>query len=492
MGIRTKREATVLGFAVCLAATAVLVMDQPGRPSAVRVRETSVVGSLGEPLAGFFDGLPTDPRYDPGLVRLMNRLPASRRCGETLLDKLLGLMESTAYAQNSCSATACAGNNWYNIQSNCGCGTYANTAHDSQQAPYYSGFAYDGNFGCPSCPASGICENSACGDQCTNNSGCDIGEWCNNGACVVSACGNQPTCRLDTDCPADTAWTCNAGCCDCGPGGYMCSVGAGGDWFCGLALNSNFTCQGGCCASGGSCDAVGKGKFGALDCGGDGGSGGDNPCPGGEYPCDEGDHDNSCLYYTCEDGPYGSDYCCLPYDPILIDVNGDGYSLTSPSNGVLFDMAGNGNKTQISWTSAGADDAFLALDRNGNGRIDNGTELFSNFSPNAKSGSGGYNALAFYDQPANGGNGDGWIDAKDAVFSKLLLWVDRNHNGISDRGELFTLPQLGITAISLDYKESKRTDAYGNLFHYRAKVIRSGPGAGKDHWAYDVFLHAKQ
>jgi hypothetical protein len=172
----------------------------------------------------------------------------------------------------------------------------------------------------------------------------------------------------------------------------------------------------------------------------------------------------------------------------VIDVTGDGYSLTSPSAGVQFNMSGTGRKTQISWTSAGSNNAFLVLDRNGNGKIDDGTELFSNFTPQPGTGSNrnGYNALAVYDERRNGGNGDGWIDSRDAIYSKLRLWIDRNHNGISEPSELYTLPQKGIKRISLRYEKQKWLDAYNNVFRYRAKVIDNG---GKDHWAYDILLH---
>jgi hypothetical protein len=96
----------------------------------------------------------------------------------------------------------------------------------------------------------------------------------------------------------------------------------------------------------------------------------------------------------------------------------------------------------------------------------------------------GLGALAAYDRPANGGNGDGQIDARDAVFSKLLIWVDKNHDGISQPDELFTLAQLGITSISLNIQPAKWSDAYGNTFTARAAVIRDGVSQ----WAYDVVL----
>lgn len=99
----------------------------------------------------------------------------------------------------------------------------------------------------------------------------------------------------------------------------------------------------------------------------------------------------------------------------------------------------------------------------------------------------GYLALAEYDKPANGGNGDGIIDANDAIFSQLRLWIDRNHDGISQPDELYTLDSLGIEAIDLQYKESRRRDRYGNLFRYRAQV-NMGDKDNVGPSSYDVFL----
>jgi hypothetical protein len=184
-----------------------------------------------------------------------------------------------------------------------------------------------------------------------------------------------------------------------------------------------------------------------------------------------------------------STYGC--FTPVLVDVRGDGFAMTDAEHGVNFDMAGSGVPEKMSWTAAGSDDAWLFLDQNGDGIVNNGLELFGNATPQLAPPAGinknGFNALAEYDEPANGGNADGVISNQDVVFSTLKLWQDSNHDGVSEPSEIHKLADFGLKTLGLHYKQSKRTDEFGNRFRYRAKVTDTHDAQmGRSAW--DVFL----
>jgi hypothetical protein len=189
----------------------------------------------------------------------------------------------------------------------------------------------------------------------------------------------------------------------------------------------------------------------------------------------------SCVGGAC---PSGNPWC-----PILMDLEDDGIRLTGLDDPVWFDIDANGTLDLISWTDGG--DGLLALDRNGNGWIDDGGELFGNatrFSDGTRA-SNGYLALAELDAWAFGGNGDGRIDSADAVFDSLLMWVDRNHDGFSQPSELQTLHQAGILRIDLDYRTSQRTDRHGNEFRFLGRAWKAGrQGVVHPILTWDVFF----
>ena len=205
----------------------------------------------------------------------------------------------------------------------------------------------------------------------------------------------------------------------------------------------------------------------------------DSDCPT-SYTCGKG----TCVYNpTGGDGGGGGLQCT----PIVLAVGSTpDYDLTSIQSGVWFDVTGTGIKQLVAWTQAGQPIGFLVLDRNQNGLIDNRTEMFGNHTllPNGQLAANGYEALAAYDWPQNGGNGNGVIDAGDAIWPQLQLWIDWNHNGTSEPSELYLLDDFGITQLSLRYEITNRTDQFGNALRLQAPFTVDG----KVRMGYDVFF----
>jgi hypothetical protein len=162
---------------------------------------------------------------------------------------------------------------------------------------------------------------------------------------------------------------------------------------------------------------------------------------------------------------------------------------TGLQNSVPFDLNGDGKPMYLSWTDPKYHNAWLALDRNHNGTIDSAQELFGYLTEPQIPGSerNGWLALAIYDQPEYGGNGDGVIDANDAIYPDLLLGIDSNHDGVSQPGELRHLAEMGVTKIPLHYTFQSYLDGYGNYFRF-ADFVDMGLGPQNRRQAYDVVL----
>jgi hypothetical protein len=161
----------------------------------------------------------------------------------------------------------------------------------------------------------------------------------------------------------------------------------------------------------------------------------------------------------------------------VLDLDGDGFAFTNSDGGVIFDLLGSGQPVHTAWTDGGRD-PFLVLDRNGNGSVDTGKELFGNVTAQPAVPVGemrnGFLALAVFDKPEAGGDGDGEISSSDAIFASLRLWFDINQDAISQPSELRTLASAAISAIDLDFKKSKRFDEFGNRLLFRSKVRLDG------------------
>ncbi|HEY6123493.1 MAG TPA: hypothetical protein VIV63_02490 [Steroidobacteraceae bacterium] len=166
--------------------------------------------------------------------------------------------------------------------------------------------------------------------------------------------------------------------------------------------------------------------------------------------------------------------------PIVIDLDNKGIDLGKAGVGVYFDVNADGVRDHVQWVRHGGDEAFLAIDRSGNGRIDDGSELFGVGTPmilESRNAPNGFVGLAQYDSRQLGGNDDGDITAADAIWPQLRLWIDLNADGISTSDEMRTLQSAGLTSLDTIPRIRKHVDDAGNVIPYWAWADkRAKPG----------------
>ncbi|HEU5138324.1 MAG TPA: hypothetical protein VFU13_24470 [Steroidobacteraceae bacterium] len=175
--------------------------------------------------------------------------------------------------------------------------------------------------------------------------------------------------------------------------------------------------------------------------------------------------------------------------PIVIDLDNKGINLGQAGVGVYFDVNADGLRDHVQWVRRDGDEAFLAIDRSGNGRIDDGSELFGVGTPmilESRNAPNGFVGLAQYDSRQLGGNDDGYISEADAIWPQLRLWTDRNADGVSTTDEMRTLGGTGLTALDTIPRIRKYVDDAGNYIPYWAWAAQ-GPKPGRALMA-DVFF----
>lgn len=183
--------------------------------------------------------------------------------------------------------------------------------------------------------------------------------------------------------------------------------------------------------------------------------------------------------------------------PLVLDLNGDGIHTTSTTDGVLFDIDGDGRKEWMGWTNPTTKDAFLWVDLNHNHFVDDGGELFGIGTIVVDGGraTDGFEALAMYDTAPLGGNDDGIISRADRIWAHLRLWVDSNHDGISQSSEIDPSHKEHVISIDLSYTVDETLDDNGNSHRMRSTFLqRDHSGAGRpthvQRAIHDVFFRS--
>jgi hypothetical protein len=123
-----------------------------------------------------------------------------------------------------------------------------------------------------------------------------------------------------------------------------------------------------------------------------------------------------------------------------------------------------------------------------------GAELFGNATVLSDGPAGrriatdGFAALRWYDRPAQGGNGDAVIDARDGIYQSLRLWLDFDADGVTDAGELLPLPWLGVVSLDTNAMAVDAVDEHGNRTFLAAPFVQRAWGHDRLRWAYDVYF----
>ena len=171
-------------------------------------------------------------------------------------------------------------------------------------------------------------------------------------------------------------------------------------------------------------------------------------------------------------------------DPIVIDLDGNGFPTRGIGEGAFFDYDGNGFAERTSWISPG--DGLLVRDLNANDKIDDGTELFGNYTllKSGQTAAHGYAALVDLDD-----NLDGQLDSRDSAWNSLKVWQDTNSDGLTDSGELKTIAEVGIQSIGVTYSETATTDSHGNLHLQQGSFQKTDGSIGQTE---DIWLRVNK
>ncbi len=176
--------------------------------------------------------------------------------------------------------------------------------------------------------------------------------------------------------------------------------------------------------------------------------------------------------------------CDKQYSPIVLDLTGQGIQLSGPEDGTQFDLNNDGNKVYTGWVK-GANNAFLVQDLSGNGRIDNGGELFGSATllANGKRAANGFEALKDLDS-----NRDGLLNNLDSKWKNLSLWFDRNYDAYTQYSELENLNRYQIQSINLNYIELLEMDEFGNQTRERSTYVRKIKGKNTPLMLVDIWF----